>query len=108
MTDLQILLSIAVITIVTAATRFAPFVLWGGNKKTPEIIAKLGKTLPFAVMGMLVVFCLKEISFTSLSGFLPTLISAVVTAVLYVWKRNTLISIVAGTLCNMLLVQLVF
>lgn len=98
---------LAVMALVTAALRFLPFVLFS-HGKTPRIIAKLGKTLPFAVMGMLVVYCLKDTSFQSPSGFLPPLISCGVVALLYIWKRNTLLSILAGTLCNMLLLQIVF
>lgn len=108
MENSKIWLSVAVIALVTAALRFLPFIIFKNEKKTPAIITKLGKILPFAVMGMLVVYCLKDVSFTSLSGFVPALISCLLVAVLYIWKRNTLISIVSGTVCYMLLVQLVF
>ena len=100
--------AIAVIALVTALLRFLPFVIFNGDKKIPKMIEKLGRTLPFAIMGMLVVYCLKGVSFTSFSGFLPALIACVVVGGLYVWKRNTLISIVCGTVCYMLLVQVVF
>lgn len=108
MTDLSLWLSIALIALVTAALRFLPFLLWGGKYKPPRFIERLGKVLPFSIMGMLVVYCLKGISFAAPAGFLPELIACVVVSVLYLWRRNTLISIVAGTLCYMLLVQLVF
>lgn len=108
MENSKIWLSVAVIALVTAALRFLPFIIFKNEKKTPAIITKLGKILPFAVMGMLVVYCLKDVSFTSLSGFVPALISCLLVAVLYIWKRNTLISIVSGTVCYMLLLQLVF
>lgn len=108
MENSKIWLSVAVIALVTAALRFLPFIIFKNEKKTPAIITKLGKILPFAVMGMLVVYCLKDVSFTSLSGFVPALLSCLLVAVLYIWKRNTLISIVSGTVCYMLLVQLVF
>lgn len=108
MTDLHIWGTVAVIALTTAAIRFLPFVIWNGNKKTPKIIEKLGKVLPFAIMGMLVVYCLKDVSFTNTSGFLPPLIACLVVGILYIWKRNMLISIIAGTVCYMLLVQLVF
>ena len=101
-------LLIAVIALVTAATRFLPFLIFRGNKKTPKLIEKLGRVLPFAIMGMLVVYCLKDMSFASVGGFLPQLIACLIVALLYVWKRNTLISILAGTVSYMLLVQLVF
>ena len=99
---------VAVIALVTAALRFLPFIVFNGTRQTPKIIQKLGRILPYAIMGMLVVYCLKEISFSSLSGFLPTLIACAVVTVLYVWKRNTLVSIICGTVCHMVLVQLVF
>lgn len=101
-------LLVAVIALVTAATRFLPFLIFRGNRKTPRLIEKLGQVLPFAIMGMLVVYCLKDIGFTTVSGFLPQLIACAVVGGLYVWRRNTLISIIAGTVCYMLLVQLVF
>lgn len=107
MTDLHTWTLVAVIALVTAALRFFPFLVFRSGK-TPRIVARLGKTLPYAIMGMLVVYCLKGTSVTTLSGILPPLISCAVVGVLHVWKRNTLISIVCGTVCYMLLVQLVF
>ena len=108
MTDLHTWFTVAVIALVTALIRFLPFAVWSGNRKTPKIIERLGKVLPNAVMGMLVIYCLKSVSFASISGFLPELIACLVVGVSYVWKRNTLISIVCGTVCYMLLVQMVF
>ncbi|MBE6564609.1 MAG: branched-chain amino acid transporter AzlD [Ruminococcaceae bacterium] len=101
-------LMIAVIALVTAALRFLPFAVFSGSRKTPAIVQKLGRLLPYAAMGMLVVYCLKDVSFASLAGFLPSLIASVLVVVLHLWKRNTLISIVCGTVCYMLLVQTVF
>ena len=95
-------------TLVTLATRFLPFLIFRGKAKTPDIIVYLGKVLPYAIMGMLVVYCLKEVRFTNLSSFLPELIAACVVCGSYIWKRNTLISIISGTLCYMALVQFVF
>ena len=108
MTDLHTWSLIAVIAFVTAAIRFLPFILFNGNRKTPPIINKLGKMLPDAIMGMLVVYCLKGISFASVSGYMPSVIACLVVAVLHIWKKNTLISIVCGTVCYMVLVQMVF
>jgi len=108
MSDRYVWSAVAVIALVTAAIRFLPFLIWSGGRKTPRLIEKLGKVLPYAIMGMLVVYCLKEVHFTDASGFLPALFSCVAVALLYIWKRNTLVSIVAGTVCYMLLVQLVF
>ena len=101
-------LSVAIIALVTAALRFLPFALFGNGRKTPKIIEKLSSMLPYAIMGMLVVYCLKGTSFSSLGGFLPALIASAVVVLLHVWKRNTLLSIISGTVCYMLLVQLVF
>ena len=100
--------SVAVIALVTALLRSLPFFIWGHGKKTPEIITKLGNSLPYAIMGMLVVYCLKDMSFGSMEGFLPTIISSLVVIVSYILKRNTLISIVLGTVCNIILLQFVF
>lgn len=108
MTDLHFWLSVAIMAIGTAILRFLPFIVFNGNRKTPPIIEKLSKTLPFAVMGMLVVYCLKDVSFTEVSDFLPQLIGCLVVGILYIRKRNTLLSIIAGTACYMALVQLVF
>lgn len=108
MTDLHTWYAVAVIALVTAAIRFLPFVIFNGNRKTPQIIDKLGKVLPYAIMGMLVIYCMKDINFTSPSSFLPMLIACLIVGVLYVWKRNTLISIISGTVCYMVLVQMVF
>lgn len=108
MTDTQVWYAIAIIVLVTALTRFLPFILLSGDKKTPKFINKLGKLLPFAIMGMLVVYCLKDITFSSVGGFLPALIGCTVVAALYVWKRNTLLSIILGTVSYMLLVQFIF
>ena len=99
---------IAVAVLVTMATRFLPFLIFGEKRKTPAIIEYLGKVLPCAIMGMLVVYCLKDLSFLSTPFGLPELIACVVVAALHVWKRNSLLSIGGGTVCYMLLVQLVF
>jgi len=99
---------IAVIALVTAGLRFLPFWLFGGQQKVPPVIGRLSKSLPCAVMGMLVVYCLRNISFAELSGFAPALIAGAVVVCLHIWRRNTLLSIIAGTLCYMLLVQYIF
>ena len=99
---------IAVIALVTAALRFLPFLIFRGNRKTPPYIEYLGKVLPYAIMGMLVVYCLKGITFTALENWLPQLIASALVVLIHLWKRNTLLSIISGTVCYMLLVQLVF
>ena len=101
-------LIVAIAALVTAALRFLPFLVFGSGRKTPAYITYLGTVLPYAIMGMLVVFCLKTVSFSEASGWAPPLIACAVVTALHLWRRNTLISIVCGTVCYMLLVQVVF
>jgi len=108
MHDLHDYLLVAVVALVTIALRFLPFWIFGENRSTPPLIAHLGQVLPFAIMGMLVVYCLKDISLTAAPFGFPEFISCALVAVLHIWKRNTLLSIGAGTVCYMLLVQFVF
>ena len=102
------ILLIGVVTLVTMLTRFLPFLIFGEKRKTPEIITYLGKVLPFAIMGMLVVYCLKDVNFLAKPFGAPELIGIAVTAGLHVWRRNSLLSIGVGTVTYMLLVQFVF
>ena len=108
MSDIHAVLTIAVCAVVTAALRFLPFLIFGENRKTPEVITYLGRVLPFAIMGMLVVYCLKGVTLTSTPFGIPEAIGCAAVALLHVWKRNTLLSIGAGTVVYMLLVQFVF
>ena len=107
MTDSHSALMIAVIAIVTAALRFLPFLIFGENRKTPPLVAYLGQVLPYSIMGMLVVYCLKGVSFTAAPFGIPEAIGCTVVTILHIWKRNTLLSIGASTVCYMLLVQLI-
>lgn len=108
MNDTHAILTIAVCALVTAALRFLPFLVFGENRKTPAIIAYLGQVLPFAIMGMLVVYCLKDVDLSAMPFGIPEAIGCAVVAGLHVWKRNTLLSIGAGTVVYMLLVQFLF
>ena len=99
---------IVVMALATMATRFLPFLIFGGRRKTPPLVEYLGKVLPCAVMGMLVVYCLKDVSWAGFPYGLPELIGIAIVALLHIWKRNSLLSIGVGTVCYMLLVQLVF
>ena len=101
-------LLIAAGVLVTIATRFLPFLIFGEKRKTPPIITYLGTVLPCAIMGMLAVYCLKDVSFVKNPFGIPELIACAVVAALHVWKRNSLLSIGGGTVCYMLLVQLIF
>ena len=106
--NLHSALIVAVVALVTIALRFLPFVIFSGNKTTPPFVAYLGRVLPYAIMGMLVVYCLRNIQLFSASHGPPEFIACAAVVLLHLWKRNTLISIVGGTACYMLLVQLVF
>ena len=99
---------IVVASLVTILTRFLPFLIFRGDRKIPDIIVYLGKVLPYAIMGMLVVYCLKDISFLAAPYGIPELLGCLAVALLHIWKRNTLLSIGGGTPLYMLLVQLVF
>lgn len=99
---------IAVTALVTALLRFLPFAIFSGKRETPAIIRYLGQVLPYAIMAMLVVYCLKGISFAAAPYGLPELIASLVVILLHAWKRNTLLSIVTGTVSYMLLIQFVF
>lgn len=108
MPDLHSALMIAVIALVTAALRFLPFLIFGENRKTPPLVTYLGQVLPYAIMGMLVVYCLKGVSLTAFPFGIPEFLGCAAVTLLHIWKRNTLLSIGVGTVCYMLLVQFVF
>ena len=108
MTDLHSVKLIAVIALVTIILRFLPFLIFSRKQKTPAYVSYLGKVLPFSIMGMLVVYCLRNISFSAAPFGIPELLSCAAVAALHLWKRNTLLSIAAGTIFYMLMVQLIF
>lgn len=108
MNNFYAFMTILVITLVTAALRFIPFFIFSGNKPVPKYITYLGRVLPYSIMAMLVVYCLKGTSLLKAPFGLPELISVALVVVLHVWKRNTLMSIICGTLCYMILIQFVF
>ncbi|MGF0018099.1 branched-chain amino acid transporter permease [Sporofaciens sp. SGI.106] len=102
------LLIILVVAATTFATRLVPFLLFPKGKEIPGIIQYLGKVLTPAVIGMLVIYCLKSVSLISAPHGIPELIAVAVTAGLHVWKRNNLLSIGVGTVLYMFLIQAVF
>lgn len=102
------LILIAVMSAVTMIIKFMPFVIFSGGKETPPVISYLGKILPPAMIAMLVVYCLRGISVTEFPHGIPEMISVALVVLLHLWKRNTLLSIVGGTACYMLLIQAVF
>lgn len=100
--------AVAIMAIVTIALRFIPFLAIRGDKPTPAIIEYLGKVLPYAIMGMLVIYCVRGISFAKTADWAPIVIASALVAGLHVAFKNTLLSILGGTVCYMLLVQMVF
>ena len=108
MSDTRAILLIAVCAAVTAVLRFLPFAVFGRGKKTPAYITYLSSVLPFAIMGMLVIYCLRNVSLGEKPYGLPDLLSCGAVVGLHLWKKNTLLSIAAGTVLYMVLVQAVF
>jgi branched-subunit amino acid transport protein AzlD len=108
MTDIHALLMVLVMAAVTFLLRFLPFVIFPAGKETPEVIVYLSKALPCAIMGMLVVYCLKGVSIIEGSHGIPELIALAVVFVLHKWKHNSLLTISVSTIIYMILVQLVF
>lgn len=108
MTTIQALITIALCALATMLTRFLPFILFPAGKTTPRFIRFLSHALPAAVFSMLVVYCLKGVDIASGSHGLPELIAIAVVAILHLWKKQTLLSIAAGTIVYMILVQKVF
>ena len=105
MTFLEQVLTIGVCAAATMLTRFLPFLVFSSKKPTPPYIRFLGKVLPSAVFAMLVIYCVRNVSFLTGSHGIPELIGIAVTAVLHVWKRNMLLSIFGGTALYMVLVH---
>lgn len=108
MTLTQQIITIGMIVLGTMLTRFLPFLLFPAGKPTPKYIQYLGKVLPSAVFGLLIIYCLKGVSILGGSHGIPELISIVLVVLLHLWKRQMLLSIAGGTICYMLLIQLVF
>lgn len=108
MTVWQAVVTIAVVALGTMVTRFLPFLVFPESKKPPRLIDYLGKVLPFAMTGLLVVYSLKDVSFASGSHGIPEAIAMAAIVALHLWRRNMLLSIAGGTVLYMLLVQLVF
>lgn len=108
MTVTQQIITIAMVVFGTILTRFLPFLLFPSGKPTPKYIQYLGKVLPAAVFGMLVIYCLKEVNILSGNHGVPELIGILLVVLLHLWKRQMLLSIAGGTIVYMLLVQFLF
>lgn len=100
--------AIAVMAVVTFLTRALPFLLFDRGSSPPKIVLYLGRVLPPAIIAMLIIYCLKDLSFLSLGGWAPQLISVAAVVVLHLWRHNNLLSIFGGTILYMVLVQTVF
>lgn len=108
MTLTEQIITILMVVLGTMATRFLPFIVFPSGKPTPKYVQFLGKFLPPAVFGMLIVYCLKNVDIFAGSHGIPELISIIVVVALHLWKKQMLLSIAGGTVCYMLLVQFVF
>lgn len=108
MTITQQIITIGLCIAGTMLMRFLPFILFNENRKTPAFINYIGKVLPAAVFGMLVVYCLRNVNILHGSHGFPELIAIVVTVCLHLWKRQMLLSIAGGTVCYMLLIHFIF
>jgi len=108
MTLTQQIITISMVILATVITRFLPFIVFPAGKETPKFIKYLGKVLPAAVFGLLVIYCLKNVSIMDGSHGIPELIAILCVVAIHLWKRQMLLSIATGTVVYMLLVQLVF
>jgi branched-subunit amino acid transport protein AzlD len=102
----QVILIIAIAAVITLLLRVLPFLIFK-SEKMPPFMEYLGKYLPYAIMGMLVVYCLRGTSFAAMPYGVPEIISVLVVAALYIWRKNTILSIVVGTICYMLLIRII-
>lgn len=107
-TDLEMIIFIVVVGLGTFVTRLIPFVFLPDSKETPKIIIYLGTVLPAACMGLLLIYCLKDVSFLTGSHGIPELIGILVAIALHLWKGNPIVSIFGSTITYMILVQAVF
>ncbi|MGI6145575.1 MAG: branched-chain amino acid transporter AzlD [Clostridia bacterium] len=108
LTALETFIIICMVTIGTIITRFLPFILFQGTKSNNSYISYLGRFLPYSAIGLLVVYCLRAVSFKTPTSWLPEAIAIICITVLHHWKENILLSIGGGTILYMVLVQYVF
>ena len=108
MTLLERIITIGMVVLGTMMTRFLPFLIFPSGRPTPSYVRYLGKVLPSAAIGLLVVYSIKDVTFVSGNHGVPELISIAIVAILHVWKKNMFLSIASGTLVYMVLVQFLF
>lgn len=104
MTTTQSIITIIIVVIGTMLTRFLPFLVFPETKTPPKIVSYFGEVLPYAVIGLLVIYCLKDAVFSTYHA-LPELLAIVLVVILHKWKKNTLLSIAAGTIFYMVLIH---
>ncbi|MCA1295254.1 branched-chain amino acid transporter permease [Paenibacillus sp. alder61] len=108
MSIVEQVITIGVIVAGTMLTRYIPFIVFPPGRPTPRYIQYLGKVLPSATLGLLVIFSVKDVNFTAGSHGVPELLAMAIVAFLHLWKRNMLLSIASGTVLYMFLIQFVF
>lgn len=108
MTLTQQIITIGLCALATMLTRFLPFIIFSDTRPIPPLMQYLGRALPPAIFGMLVVYCLRNVNFSGPTHGLPEILAIAVVVALHLWRRQMLFSIAGGTICYMLLVQLVF
>lgn len=99
------LIIILVVALCTLLTRALPFVIFGGKRNVPGVVSYLGRVLPPAIMAILVVYCMKDLNFRGPTHGMTEIVAALIVIILHLWRKNTLLSIGAGTVCYMFLVQ---
>ncbi len=102
------IIQIVIMAVITAAIRFSPFVLFPEKKKKPKFIIYLGTVLPYAIIGMLVIYCFKSLSFSAYPYGIPEIIAGACVVLLHIWKKNTLLSVFGGTAIYMILINFIF
>jgi len=108
MTLLERMITIGMVVLGTMMTRFLPFLIFPSGRSTPSYVRYLGKVLPSAAIGLLVVYSFKDVTFVSGNHGVPELISVAIVAILHLWKKNMFLSIASGTLVYMVLIQFLF
>lgn len=107
MTLIQQIITISLCVLGTMFTRFLPFIVFSGKRETPGFIRYIGKYLPSAVFGMLIIYCLKDVHLAGGNHGIPEFLSIIVTAFLHKWKGQMLLSIAGGTICYMILLNFI-
>ncbi|MPW25712.1 branched-chain amino acid transporter AzlD [Alkalibaculum sp. M08DMB] len=108
LTNSNLIITIIIMATTTFFTRLVPFIIFPSNKETPKYILYLGDVLPYSIIGMLIIYCLKNISLLTFPYGMGEIIAILFVIIVHVWKKNTLLSICGGTILYMFLVQTIF